>query len=102
MPSGSASGWCVRPRRPARTRCTAIGTADWSMRSSRAALVLLAAPALWLAACPAGAAELHPFEAVEPHMGTLVRIKLYAGEAEQAKAAFRAAFARIAELDAAP
>ena len=34
-------------------------------------------------------------------MGTLVRIKLYAGGADQAKAAFRAAFARIAELDAA-
>jgi thiamine biosynthesis lipoprotein len=41
------------------------------------------------------------FEAVEPHMGTLVRIKLYAAGADQAKAAFRAAFARIAELDAA-
>jgi FAD:protein FMN transferase len=34
-------------------------------------------------------------------MGTLVSIKLYADGPEQAKAAFRAAFARIAELDAA-
>ena len=40
-----------------------------------------------------------PFESVEPHMGTLVRIKLYAADRDQAKAAFRAAFDRIAELD---
>jgi thiamine biosynthesis lipoprotein len=33
-------------------------------------------------------------------MGTLVRIELYTAGADQAKAAFRAAFARIAELDA--
>jgi FAD:protein FMN transferase len=45
------------------------------------------------------AASLEPFEAVEPHMGTLVRIKLYAAGKEQAQAAFRAAFARIARLD---
>ena len=41
------------------------------------------------------------FEAVEPHMGTLVRIQLYAASQPQAEAAFRAAFARIARLDAA-
>jgi len=40
------------------------------------------------------------FEAVEPHMGTLVRIQLYTATREQAAAAFRAAFARIGELDA--
>ena len=40
------------------------------------------------------------FEAVEPHMGTLFRIKLYAADEQQASAAFHAAFARIAELDA--
>lgn len=45
------------------------------------------------------AAELQPFEAVEPHMGTLVRIKLYAPDADHAKAGFRAAFDRIAQLD---
>ena len=39
------------------------------------------------------------FEAVEPHMGTLVRIQVYAAGEAQAKAAFRAGFARIAELD---
>jgi len=58
--------------------------------------------ALWLAAtCTARDAGLHLFEAVEPHMGTLVRIKLYAAGADQAKPAFGAAFARIAELDGA-
>ncbi len=47
----------------------------------------------------AKAADRQLFEAVEPHMGTLVRIKLYANGAQQAKAAFRAAFDRIAQLD---
>jgi FAD:protein FMN transferase len=41
----------------------------------------------------------HSFEAVEPHMGTLFRIKLYAPSADQAQSAFRLAFARIATLD---
>ncbi len=41
----------------------------------------------------------HLFEAVEPHMGTLVGIKLYATSEARAKAAFRAAFDRIAQLD---
>ena len=43
--------------------------------------------------------NLQLFEAVEPHMGTLVRIKLYAQDAIQAKQAFRAAFHRIGDLD---
>ena len=38
-------------------------------------------------------------EAVEPHMGTLVRIKLYAENEQRASRAFRKAFDRIAELD---
>lgn len=42
---------------------------------------------------------LQPFEAVEPHMGTLFRIKLYAASDEQARSAFRSAFARIEALD---
>ena len=42
---------------------------------------------------------LQPFEAVEPHMGTLFRIKLYAANQDQAQQAFHAAFARITELD---
>jgi thiamine biosynthesis lipoprotein len=44
-------------------------------------------------------ASLQLFEAVEPHMGTLFRIKLYAANQDQAQKAFRAAFARITELD---
>ena len=43
--------------------------------------------------------SLQPYEAVEPHMGTLFRIKLYAANEAQAQRAFKAAFARIAELD---
>jgi thiamine biosynthesis lipoprotein len=63
------------------------------MTSSRALVILL------VCACAAAAAER--FEAVEPHMGTLVRIQLYAADEAQAAAAFRAAFARIEELDGA-
>ena len=51
------------------------------------------------AAAPAVTAELRRFEAVEPHMGTLVRITVYAGSEPEASAAFAAAFARVAELD---
>jgi thiamine biosynthesis lipoprotein len=45
-------------------------------------------------------AALKPYEAVEPHMGTLMRIKLYAPSETVAKEGFRAAFDRIAQLDA--
>jgi thiamine biosynthesis lipoprotein len=45
------------------------------------------------------ATTLHLYESVEPHMGTLFRIKLYATDQPQAERAFRAAFARIAQLD---
>jgi FAD:protein FMN transferase len=45
--------------------------------------------------------SLHLYEAVEPHMGTLVSVKLYAADATQARTAFRAAFDRIAQIDAA-
>jgi thiamine biosynthesis lipoprotein len=48
-----------------------------------------------------GAADQQLFEAVEAHMGTLVRIQLYAAGAGQANQGFRAAFDRIAQLDAA-
>ena len=43
--------------------------------------------------------ELRRYEAVEPHMGTLVRITLYASGDQAAKDAFRAAFDRIRDLD---
>lgn len=39
------------------------------------------------------------FDAVEPHMGTLVQIKLYSAGPEAAQSAVRAAFDRIAQLD---
>src|SRR3982074_2056901 len=55
---------------------------------------------LLLFAAVLGAAELQRFEAVEPYMGTLVRIELYASDRHQAEMAFRAAFDRIGELDA--
>jgi thiamine biosynthesis lipoprotein len=57
---------------------------------------------LCLAAAAASlcAADRKLYEAVEPHMGTLVRIKLYTADPRVAAAAFRAAFARIAQLDA--
>jgi thiamine biosynthesis lipoprotein len=45
------------------------------------------------------AADLQLFEAVQPHMGTLVRIQLYAPDPGLADAAFHAAFERIAQLD---
>jgi thiamine biosynthesis lipoprotein len=54
---------------------------------------------LFLFAITASAASFQRFEAVERHMGTLVRIELYVRKQEEAAAAFHAAFARIAELD---
>ncbi len=39
------------------------------------------------------------YEAVEPHMGTLVKITLYTSDEASAAKAFRAAFDRIADLD---
>jgi thiamine biosynthesis lipoprotein len=55
--------------------------------------------ALLALASPSVAAQRFEFE--EPHMGTLVRLVLYAADRAAASAASRAAFDRIAELDAA-
>lgn len=60
--------------------------------------------AAWvLVCCLAGratkGAELQRFAASEPHLGTTVEIVLYADSAERADRGFRAAFARIAELN---
>ncbi|HSM76807.1 MAG TPA: FAD:protein FMN transferase, partial [Bryobacteraceae bacterium] len=63
--------------------------------ASRIALI-----ALVVCCARAAGPSLQPFEAVESHMGTLIRIKLYAADRERAKAGFDAAFSRIAELDA--
>ena len=46
------------------------------------------------------AAPLERFEGVEPHMGTLVSITVYAPDAAAARVAFTAGFARIRELNA--
>ena len=43
--------------------------------------------------------DVQRFESVEPHMGTLVKITVYAPNAEDARAAFRAGFDRIRDLD---
>lgn len=63
--------------------------------SSRLISTLLLYPLLCSPAMPA----LQRFEAVEPHMGTLMRIKLYASDQATAQKGFRAAFDRIAQLD---
>lgn len=47
----------------------------------------------------AGATGLDRFEAVEAHMGTLVRLVVYAPDAGAARAAFAAGFDRVRELD---
>jgi thiamine biosynthesis lipoprotein len=47
----------------------------------------------------AAAQPMQRFESVEPHMGTLVRVTLYALDEQSAKDAFRAAFDRINALD---
>lgn len=44
--------------------------------------------------------ELRRFEAVEPHMGTLVQVVVYTPDARAARGAFAAAFDRIRELEA--
>ncbi len=51
--------------------------------------------AAWTAPEP----PLQRLEAVEPHMGTLVRITVYTTTADDARAAFRAGFDRIRDLD---
>lgn len=52
--------------------------------------------ALWIGS-PLRAAER--IEALEPHMGTMFRIVLYADDAARAHTAIRAAFDRVADLD---
>ena len=61
-------------------------------------LLRLGASILVLAILPPP--ELRRFEAVEAHMGTLVRITVYAPAEPAANEAFRAAFDRIRNLDA--
>jgi thiamine biosynthesis lipoprotein len=65
----------------------------------RALIFSLAISVVSGAAKPSDGADLVPYEAVEPHMGTLFRIKLYARDQATAERAFRAAFDRVAALD---
>ena len=67
------------------------------LRRGVTALVASGLP-LWAAAAPHA---LTRFEYSEPHMGTLVRLVLYAPDRDLADGAARAAFGRIAALDAA-
>jgi hypothetical protein len=54
--------------------------------------------AVFLCACFAAIAD-ERIEALEPHMGTMFRIVLYAGDPARAHIAIRAAFDRVADLD---
>lgn len=65
------------------------------MMSSRFLVCLLSAALL--SATPN--TPLQRYESVEPHMGTLYRIELYTSSTELAQEAFKAAFARVAQLD---
>lgn len=60
---------------------------------------LVCAAAVLLAAASPLPPTLNRYEAVEPHMGTLVKVTLYAPDEDVARAAFAAAFSRIRELD---
>lgn len=61
---------------------------------ARFALVLAA-----VALSSVGGQELRRFEGVEPHMGTLVRITVFAPDEQSANDAFRAGFDRVRILD---
>jgi len=88
-----------------RTKCTNIGTVALNTTSNRrlTGIIIAAAASALLFTVPAQshepAAALRAYEAVEPHMGTLVRIKLFAENEVQAQRGMRAAFDRIAQLD---
>lgn len=71
------------------------------MASSMTSSKFFIAPLLVLSAFsrPASNEILNPYEAVEPHMGTLFRIKLYAPDETMARRGFEKAFARIGQLD---
>ncbi|MEO8522482.1 MAG: FAD:protein FMN transferase [Acidobacteriota bacterium] len=66
------------------------GEMHWLLRLGAWGIALASAPS----------PELQRFEAVEPHMGTLVRITVYTTGEQGARDAFRAGFQRIADLDA--
>ena len=59
----------------------------------------LAVAGLVARAAEGGGRPLQRYESVQPHMGTLVKITLYADGEEQARGAFDLAFGRIRALD---
>jgi thiamine biosynthesis lipoprotein len=65
------------------------------MMSNSLFFTVLCSAAVMRAASPA----LQYYEALEPHMGTMFEIKLYAPDEKSAKSAFESAFARVTELD---
>jgi FAD:protein FMN transferase len=72
-----------------------LGERGWALAQTRIAFAILVV----LSAFRLAGADLQRFEAVEPHMGTLFRITLYASDTDAAHAAFSAAFARVHQLD---
>lgn len=79
----------------------APGRVSTRLRTMLAAMLATAASAAVLGHPPAAvSAALHRHEFSEPHMGTLARIVTHAGDEAAARAGARAAFDRIAALDA--
>ena len=70
-----------------------------TLTSTLRTLVLLIAPLLVVSVLAATTPTLERFEAVEPHMGTLARITVFAADAPAARHALRAGFDRIRSLD---
>jgi FAD:protein FMN transferase len=79
------------------TRSLAFLAALWTMAFASCAHPAALETGNW--ELTAKSPTLHRFEAVEPHMGTLVKITLYSDSQDAAQAAFRAAFERIRALD---
>lgn len=71
------------------------------MPSLLAAVLVSGAPTWLTATMPVQEQEvrLERFEGIEPHMGTLVRVTVFARDADAARVAFRAGFERIRELN---
>ena len=69
------------------------------LRFAAVALVLIEPAGLRTGVAARAEPQLERFEGVEPHMGTLVRVKLFARDAGEARVAFRAGFERVKELN---
>src|SRR4051794_24860567 len=103
MPNGSASASCV-PRGcllPKKCSATGIMASNTMSNSWLVSLLLPFTVCLYSLGQPPQPAAPQMFESVESHMGTLMRITLFARDATQAASAFHAAFARISVIDTA-